>query len=72
MIRSELTPISSAGHWMLPRPFASRRMRNRNSLGTASVSRPRKSLICVEAMRMAMPFVKPMVTGRGMYFTAVP
>jgi hypothetical protein len=23
-------------------------------------------------MRMAMPFVKPMVTGRGMYFTAVP
>ena len=34
--------------------------------------RPKKSLICVLAMSTAMPFVKPMTTGRGMNFTAVP
>ncbi len=39
-------------------------MRGNNSLGTGGVVRPRKSLIWVEAMRIAMPLVKPMVTGR--------
>jgi hypothetical protein len=29
-------------------------------------------LICVEAIRRAMPLVNPIVTGRGMYFTAEP
>ena len=33
---------------------------------------PKKSLICVLAMSTAMPLVKPMTTGRGMYLTAVP
>ncbi len=47
-------------------------MRWTNSLGTVGVVRPRKSLICVEAMSRAMPFVNPMVTGRGMYLTAAP
>ena len=47
-------------------------MRGRNSLGTAPVRRPKKSLICVEAMRIAMPLVNPMTTGRGMKRTAEP
>jgi hypothetical protein len=34
--------------------------------------KPKKSLIWVLAMRMAMPFVKPMITGRGKYLTAAP
>ena len=29
-------------------------------------------MICVEAIRTAMPLVKPMVTGRGMKRTAAP
>ena len=33
---------------------------------------PKKSLICVLAITTAMPFVKPMTTGRGMNWTAVP
>ena len=47
-------------------------MRPRNSPGTFSTVRPRKSLICVLAMRTAMPLVKPMTTGRGMYLTTDP
>ena len=47
-------------------------MRPRNSPGTFSICRPKKSLICVLAMRTAMPLVKPMTTGRGMNLTAVP
>ena len=43
-----------------------------NSPGTAGVDRPKKSRICVLAMRTPMPLVKPMTTGRGMYLTAVP
>ena len=42
-----------------------------NSPGTA-ISRPRKSFSWVLAMTSAMPLVKPMITGLGMYFTAVP
>ncbi len=34
--------------------------------------RPKRSRICVLAMRMAIPLVKPTITGRGKYFTAVP
>ena len=47
-------------------------MRGRNSLGTGGVVRPKKSLIWVEAMRRAMPLVKPMVTGRGNIFDGCP
>ena len=46
-------------------------MRPMNSPGT-SIVRPRKSRSCVLAMTSAMPLVKPMITGRGMYFTALP
>ena len=48
------------------------RIRPANSLGMAPVFRPRKSLIWVDAISTAMPLVNPMVTGRGMYLTAVP
>jgi hypothetical protein len=43
-----------------------------NSLGTSVIVKPRKSLIWVETINTAMPFVKPMTIGRGMNFTAVP
>ena len=52
--------------------FASAIIRGANSLGTSSTARPKKSLICVEAISTAMPLVKPIVTGRGMNRTAVP
>ncbi len=45
-------------------------MRARNSPGTFSICRPKKSLICVLAMMTAMPLVNPTTTGRGMNFTA--
>ena len=44
----------------------------RNSPGTLSTCSPKKSLICVLAIRTAMPLVNPMTTGRGMNFTAEP
>ena len=47
-------------------------MRSQNSPGTLSRCRPKKSLIWVLAMSTAMPLVKPITTGRGMNFTAVP
>ena len=47
-------------------------MRAKNSLGGSPMPRPKKSLICVEAMSSAMPLVKPSTTGRGMNFTACP
>ena len=59
-------------HRMVLAQRSSSLMRGRNSLGTGGVVRPRKSLICVEAMSSAMPLVNPMVTGRGMNLTAVP
>ncbi len=47
-------------------------MRGRNSLGTGPVRNPKKSLICVDAMRIAMPFVNPITTMRGINRTAEP
>ena len=47
-------------------------MRSQNSPGTLSSFRPKKSLICVLAIRIAMPLVNPMTIGRGMNFTAEP
>ena len=49
-------------------PIAS--MRAKNSLGGSVSERPRKSLIWVDAISSAMPFVKPITIGRGMNFTA--
>ena len=50
---------------------AIRGRRTRPGTGPGSVM-PKKSLICVLAMTSAMPFVKPITTGRGMKRTAVP
>ncbi len=47
-------------------------MRWKKSPGTLAMRSPKKSRIWVLAMRMAMPFVKPMITGRGKYLTADP
>ena len=40
--------------------------------GDRRTGRPKKSRICVLAIRTPIPLVKPITTGRGMYFTAVP
>ncbi len=56
----------------VPAADARTRRRPRNSPGSGGVCRPNKSRICVLAIRIAMPLVKPITTGRGMYFTAVP
>ena len=45
-------------------------MRSQNTPGTFSSLRPKKSFTWVLAIRMAMPLVKPITIGRGMYFTA--
>ena len=63
---------STAGTLTVAALFASAIIRGANSLGTSSTARPKKSLICVEAISTAMPLVKPIVTGRGMYRTAEP
>ena len=47
-------------------------MRRQNTPGTFSSCNPKKSLICVLAIRTAMPLVNPMTTGRGRNFTPVP
>lgn len=47
-------------------------MRSTNSPTFSVTDTPRNSLICVLAMSTAIPLVKPMITGRGMNFTAVP
>jgi hypothetical protein len=56
----------------VPAAAARTRRRSRNSPGSGGACRPNRSRICVLAIRMAMPLVKPITTGRGMYFTAVP
>ena len=58
----EKDPASAARTWTRPR----------KSPGTCCTAMPKKSLTWVLAMRSAMPFVKPMTTGRGMNRTAVP
>lgn len=47
---------------------------NRRAFGEASfeVPSPSASLICVDSMKVAMPAVKPVVTGRGTSLTADP
>ena len=40
--------------------------------GGFSNFRPKKSFICVEKITTAIPFVKPIVTGLGMYFMTEP
>ena len=47
-------------------------IRPAKSPGTAPTVRPKKSRICVLAMTMAMPLVKPTTTGRGMKLIALP
>jgi len=47
-------------------------IRGQNSPGTDPRSTPKKSRSCVLAMSTAIPFVKPITTGRGMNLTADP
>jgi len=72
MIARDAIAMVTVCHWIVAACSTSIAMRGRNSLGTGGVFRPKKSLIWVDAIRSAMPLVKPIVTGRGMYLTAVP
>ncbi len=51
---------------------ASSPIRAKNSLALPATCKPKKSLICVDAIKRAMPLVNPMMTGRGMKVTALP
>ena len=68
----EDSPMAVAVTLIVPRCCKSTHIFFANSLGTFSMVSPKKSFICVDAIRMAMPLVKPMVTGRGMNRTAPP
>ena len=46
--------------------LASAWRRAKNSLGFSGILRPRKSLICVDAINRAIPLVKPIMIGLGM------
>ncbi len=61
-----------AGHEMVWKLPASTLMRRANSPGIAARVSPKKSRICVLAMMIAMPLVKPTTTGRGMKLMALP
>ena len=61
-----------AAHDTVWRLDASTVMRRANSPGIPATASPKKSRICVLAMMMAMPLVKPTTTGRGMKLMALP
>jgi len=71
-IASVATPSNVAAPETVLKWTARIRIRPTKSLGIAPGWRPKKSRICVLAMRTAMPLVKPTTTGRGMNFTAEP
>ena len=68
----DATPTPIAAPCAVPICSANTLIRPRKSPGTRGVVKPRKSFICVEAIRSAIPFVNPIVTGRGINLTAVP
>jgi hypothetical protein len=57
---------SVAGQEMVGKPWTIWIRRGRNTPEGCAIESPKKSLICVLAIRSAMPFVKPTSTGRGM------
>jgi hypothetical protein len=63
---SEATAVTVAAGEKVAAWAASASIRPRNSPGSCGTWSPKKSLICVLAMITAMPFVKPITTGRGM------
>jgi hypothetical protein len=72
MIASDATASAVACPDQVPAAPASARRRGRNSPGTRSSCKPKKSRICVLAMSTAIPFVNPTTTGLGMKRTADP
>ena len=65
-------PSAVAGHDIVAKCATTTRTRSTNWSGIEPIRRPKKSRNCVLAMSTAMPLVKPMTTGRGMYLTAEP
>ena len=66
IISMETTPTSSVRQsvvWIFSQITTSFGMK---SSGTDSIFSPRKSFICVDIIKTAIPFVKPTTTGRGM------
>ena len=72
MTAKEASDTSVAGNEIVCHACPNARIRWKKSPGTLCIRNPKKSRICVLAIRMAMPLVKPMITGRGKYLTAVP
>ncbi len=69
---SVATASPAAAGVTVPMCPATAAMRRMNSPGFSAICNPRKSRICVLAISTAMPLVKPITTGRGMNFTALP
>jgi hypothetical protein len=69
---SATAPKTVASIENVPAECASTPIRSAKSEGTVDTRRPKKSRIWVLAISTAIPFVNPMTTGRGRYFTAVP
>ena len=44
----------------------------KKSSGIFSISSPRKSFTCVDIIKIAIPFVNPTTSGRGIYLMAFP
>ena len=65
-------PKAIAGGEAVPAACASADIRAANSDGTAASRSPKKSRSWVLAISTAIPLVKPMTTGRGMYLTDAP
>ena len=72
MITSVPAASATAGGDHVDRCAASARILGMKSPGTASRRSPSRSRICVLAIRIAIPLVKPTTTGRGMNRTADP
>lgn len=73
-LMNSTVPKASArdGQFVSPRCSARKTTFSRNSAGTPVTSSPRKSFTCVLKMYTAMPAVKPITTGSGMYLIITP
>ena len=66
------TVSATAAGCVVPMYSANAFQRGTNSAGTAPIRKPSMSFTWLEKMLTAMPAVKPVITGCGMYFISVP
>ena len=72
MVASEATETARASGDTVPRAVHNASIRATTSPGLEAGVRPKKSLIWLETMMTAMPAVKPVTTGSGIYLMKVP